>query len=53
MKDGNFLLPKSLAKREFADVPQKKRKEWLIRRKHLENLACDIAEFFKKPANLG
>ena len=47
LSDNNFLLPKSLAKRDFSEVPQKKRKEWLIRHSHLENLNKNIKEFLK------
>lgn len=47
----NFLLPKSLKKRDFAEVPQKKRKDWLIRHAHLEKLNNDICKFliYKSP----
>lgn len=44
--DNNFLLPKNLAKRDFSEVPQKKRKEWLIKHNHLEKLNLDIKQFF-------
>ena len=46
--DGNYLLPKILEKRNFEDVPQKKRKDWLIRHGHLEKLNLDIANFIKE-----
>jgi hypothetical protein len=48
MKDENYLLPKSLEKRNFEDVPQKKRKDWLIRHGHLEKLNSDISNFLNK-----
>lgn len=40
-----IFLPKNLAKRDFSEVPQKKRKEWLIRHNHLENLNKNIKKF--------
>jgi uncharacterized protein len=47
-KENNFLLPKELAKRDFESVPQKKRKDWLIRHNHMQKLRLDVVAFFKK-----
>jgi len=52
MNDGNYLLPKTLAKRDFESVPQKKRKDWLIRHGHLEKLNSDIENFIKKNSKI-
>lgn len=46
-KDKNYLLPKALAKRDFESVPQKKRKDWLIRHGHITKLHEDIKTFLK------
>ncbi len=50
LSDGNYLLPKSLIKRDFESVPQKKRKDWLIRHGHLEKLSSEIVSFLKESA---
>ena len=46
--DGNYLLPKYLTKRDFESVPQKKRKDWLIRHSHIDKLTVDIGNFLKE-----
>lgn len=50
--DGNFLLPKTLKKRDFSEVPQKKRKDWLIRHGHLQQLREDVLKFFNAEIKL-
>ena len=49
--DGNYLLPKYLTKRDFESVPQKKRKDWLIRHAHIDKLTVDIDNFLKENSN--
>lgn len=48
MKDSNYKLPLALAKRSFEEVPQKKRKDWLIRHEHIKKLKSDTLEFLNK-----
>ncbi|MDX2083090.1 MAG: DUF535 family protein [Rickettsiales bacterium] len=45
--DGNFQLPAELPKRDFSEVPQKKRKDWLARQEYLKKLNEDISAFLK------
>lgn len=47
----NYLLPKHLEKRDFESVPQKKRKDWLIRHSHIDKLNLDIVNFLKENSN--
>ncbi len=49
--NGNYLLPKHLEKRDFESVPQKKRKDWLIRHAHIDKLTVDITHFLKENSN--
>ena len=45
IKNYDYLLPKSLVRRTLEDVPQKKRKDWLMRQKHLDQIESDIQKF--------
>lgn len=44
--DKNYLLPKKLPKRNFEEVPQKKRKDWLARQEYLKQVESDVAILF-------
>lgn len=43
----DFDLPKELAKRNFEEVQQKKRKDWLARQEYLKQLKSGIIESFR------
>jgi len=45
LPDKNYLLLPHLPKRDFESVPQKKRKDWLIRHGHIDKLTSDIKFF--------
>lgn len=45
MKNADYLLPALLPKRTLQDVPQKKRKDWLLRQEYLSQLNLDIHKF--------